>query len=137
MHEDSPEKIFSLRESRVVAVLPGWKRVLEAANPSFRIHFITSVEGSTAIEKLIDDDAHAPDIYSVVICDFAWFEARAEHLYWVEFECSNSCILILLLEFFLIDCKPEIRQVNIPIEANHDVFRLQIPVDYSLLMKLL
>ena len=72
----------------------------------------------------------------MVISDLVFSEAWTEHLNRVEFESSHSCILILSLEFFLIDSEPEVGQEYLPIEADQDVFRLQISVNNPFLMKL-
>lgn len=135
-HEDSSKKIFSQVEGWGIARSLGRKGELETADPCFGIDLITSIEGSPAIEELIYDDSHAPDIHSVVICDLVFSEAGAEHLNGIEFESPHPCILILLLEFFLIDSEPKVGQEYLPVEPNQDVLRLQISMNDSLFMKL-
>jgi hypothetical protein len=136
VHEDSSEKIFSLQ----VGSLP-WERlpktVAESPDLGLGICLVTCIEGCPSIEQLIDNDSHAPNVHAVIVSDFTLLEARCEHLNRVELQGTHTSILTLSLELLLKDSKAEVCYVHTPIEAHHDVLRLQVSVYDSFLVNLL
>jgi len=72
----------------------------------------------------------------MIIGNLIFDKGRSKHLNGIEFKCADPCILILSLEFFLVDGKTKVSQNYIPIEADQDILWLQISVDNTFFMKL-
>ncbi len=110
--------------------------IVESSYLRLSVHFITCVEGSASIEQLIYDHSHAPYVHTVVVRDFVFLETRREHFYRVKLKSAHSCVLAFFLELFFKNCKAKVCYIDTPVEADHDVFWLQISMDDSLLVNL-